>query len=132
MHLQQLRRFDAWLYRMRNLSTGLAFAWFSWYHNRVIIMFINLGTNEIFQRTRVMHTDIHDISLSELVEQVKAGHEIVLKENGTVFAKIIPATASSNQFRRFGAMRGEIELEDDFDGPLPDDIAKAFGVLDES
>ena len=79
-----------------------------------------------------MHTDIYDISLSELVEQVKAGHEIVLKENGTVFAKIIPATASSNQYGRFGAMRGEIELEDDFDGPLPDDIATAFGVVDES
>lgn len=79
-----------------------------------------------------MNVNVDDIggNVSILVDRLKAGHEIVLEENGVQLARVIPIEPSLQQYGRFGAMNGDIELADDFDGALPKDIADAFGMLD--
>jgi len=63
--------------------------------------------------------------LSRLLREVAAGSEIVIVRSGVPIAKLIqlrpPAT------RRLGCDRGIFEVPDDFDAPLPDDVADGFG-----
>jgi len=63
--------------------------------------------------------------LSRLVERVEAGEEIVVSRAGRPVAKIVPIRASHPR-REPGSLRGRIHLSDDFDAPLPDDVAGTF------
>jgi prevent-host-death family protein len=74
-----------------------------------------------------MHVNMHEAKthLSRLVERVEAGEEIVLDRAGKPVARLValrPATGS----RTPGALRGRIRISDDFDAPLPGEIAAAF------
>ena len=63
--------------------------------------------------------------LSRLVERVKAGEEITVSRAGKPVARLVavrPVTGS----RTPGALRGRIRIADDFDAPLPDEIAAGF------
>jgi prevent-host-death family protein len=62
--------------------------------------------------------------LSRLIERVEAGEEIQLARRGKVVAKLVPVRRPSP---RLGSMP-EIVLGDDFDAPLPRDIADAMGA----
>jgi prevent-host-death family protein len=64
--------------------------------------------------------------LSALVEKVIAGKEVVIGKAGKPVAKIVPYDPTT-QPRTPGALRGKIQIADDFD-ELPEDIATAFGV----
>lgn len=64
--------------------------------------------------------------LSELVEQASQGETIVIAKAGTPLAKLVPLHEGPKRKIRFGTMKGEIEIADDFDAPLPDDILDAF------
>jgi prevent-host-death family protein len=66
-------------------------------------------------------------TLSQLVERAEAGEEIVIARNGTPVVRLVPIAAKSARASVYGALRGRIELADDFD-ELPDDIADAFGA----
>lgn len=63
--------------------------------------------------------------LSKLLERVEAGEEILIARRGTVIAKLVPAT---RRVPELGSMRGTFTIGPDFDDPLPDDIAEAFGA----
>lgn len=64
--------------------------------------------------------------LSELVEQAHQGKTIVIAKNGTPLAKLVPLDAPAKPKIVFGLMKGEIEIADDFDAPLPDDLLALF------
>ncbi len=64
--------------------------------------------------------------LSELVEQAHLGQTIVIAKNGTPLAKLVALDAAPRKKIIFGLMKGEIEMSDDFDAPLPDDLQALF------
>ena len=65
--------------------------------------------------------------LSELVDRAAAGEEIVIAKNGTPLARLGPLP-TENPNRSPGGWEGEgtVWIADDFDGPLPADIQRAF------
>jgi prevent-host-death family protein len=67
-------------------------------------------------------------TLSRLVEAAQAGEEVVITRRGEPVVKLAPVHCLPRQ-ELLGMFKGQIELADDFD-ELPDDIAKAFGVID--
>lgn len=77
--------------------------------------------------TEPLQVNMHEAKthLSRLVERVEAGDEVVLNRAGKPVARLVairPVTGS----RTPGALRGRIRIADDFDAPLPDEIAAAF------
>lgn len=62
--------------------------------------------------------------LSRLLERVEAGEEIDLARRGEVIATLVPARGG---VPRLGTMPF-IRIAEDFDAPLPDDIARGFGA----
>ena len=62
-------------------------------------------------------------------EQVQNGDEVILAKAGRPVAKLVAYRGPARP-RTPGAMAGEIWIAADFD-ILPDDIAKAFGVLEQ-
>jgi prevent-host-death family protein len=64
--------------------------------------------------------------LSSLIEQVLAGHDVVIGKAGRPVARLVPFERTKED-RRPGAMRGKIRIAADFDD-LPDDLAEAFGM----
>ncbi len=65
--------------------------------------------------------------LSALIEKVLAGQEVIIGKAGKPVAKLVQYKRTE-ETRHPGALRGKIKIADNFD-ELPQDIAKAFGVL---
>ena len=65
--------------------------------------------------------------LSALIEKVLAGEEIIIGKSGKPVAKLV-RYERREESRHPGALKGKIKIADDFD-ELPDDIAKAFGII---
>jgi len=60
-------------------------------------------------------------SLSALVEQVKAGEEIVLTDQAKPVAKLVSAEPAPQRVaRKAGFLKGKIWMAPDFDEPLDD------------
>jgi prevent-host-death family protein len=66
-------------------------------------------------------------NLSELVDRVAAGEEIVIAKAGKPRARLVPIEGNAPE-RRPGRARGRIRIAADFDAPLPPGIAAAFGA----
>ncbi len=64
-------------------------------------------------------------NLSRLVDQANAGEHIVIAKGGKPMAMLTPLTPKKRTIR-YGLMKGQFEVPDDFDAPLPDDIIAAF------
>ncbi len=64
--------------------------------------------------------------LSRLVEAVQAGEEVVIARSGQPVARLVAAGPLKGP-RRPGGLKGRIRIGDDFDAPLPTDLARAFG-----
>lgn len=59
--------------------------------------------------------------LSELVERVQAGEEIIISSEGKPAVKLVPIIdLPPLTERRFGGLKGKIWIADDFDAPLED------------
>ena len=67
--------------------------------------------------------------LSRLVEEAAEGEEIVIAKAGRPRARLVPARTVAKP-RVAGLYKGKIRIGKDFDAPLPDDIARAFGAKD--
>jgi prevent-host-death family protein len=64
---------------------------------------------------------------SKLLERVRLGEEVIVAKAGTPVARLVPVETTAKQ-RQPGSMKGRIRIGDDFDDPLPLDIACAFGI----
>ena len=63
--------------------------------------------------------------LSRLLDRVETGEEVVLGRRGRPVARLVPAHGVP---REPGRRRGQIRVGDDFDDPLPAELATAFGT----
>jgi prevent-host-death family protein len=66
--------------------------------------------------------------LSRLIEQAVEGEEIVIAKAGRPMVRLVPLAVNKQRRRGFGMLKGKIRIMKDFDAPLPDDIARAFGM----
>ena len=64
--------------------------------------------------------------LSELVDQAHAGETVIIAKAGTPMAKLVPLSAGPKAKIKYGLMKGEIEITEDFDAPLPDELLDLF------
>ena len=62
---------------------------------------------------------------SKLLARVAAGEEIGISRAGKPVARLVPWSGPTGE-RKGGEWRGLIRIRDDFDAPLPDEIAAAF------
>jgi len=69
-------------------------------------------------------------SLSSLVDEAANGAEIIIAKSGRPLARLVPLAAPQARRKR-GLLKGRIEVGDDFDAPLPEDIAAAFLAADD-
>jgi antitoxin (DNA-binding transcriptional repressor) of toxin-antitoxin stability system len=67
--------------------------------------------------------DIHDLParLEEAVRLASEGQEILIADEGTPRAKLIPLERAAGA-RVPGLHAGMVDIADDFDAPLPDDF----------
>lgn len=72
--------------------------------------------------------NIHEAKtqFSKLIEAAIRGEEVIIARAGKPVASLV-AIQTSRPERRAGALKGKIKIADDFDAPLPDDIAASFG-----
>jgi prevent-host-death family protein len=75
----------------------------------------------------VVRVNIHEAKthLSQLLERVEGGEEIVIARAGKPIARLIPFTDESAP-RTLGVMQGQLHLADDFDAPLPPEVLASF------
>jgi prevent-host-death family protein len=73
--------------------------------------------------------NIHEAKthLAKLVDRAAAGEEIIIAKAGKPVAKLVPIGRDMTP-RKLGQMEGQGEfwMADDFDGPLPDELLRAF------
>ncbi|MFI5024429.1 MAG: type II toxin-antitoxin system Phd/YefM family antitoxin [Alphaproteobacteria bacterium] len=62
--------------------------------------------------------------LSQLLARVEGGETIVIARGKVPVAKLVPLAPKAK--RRFGALRGVIEIDESFFEPLPEDELKAW------
>jgi prevent-host-death family protein len=68
-------------------------------------------------------------NLSKLVDDAAAGQVITIAKHGRALARLVPVGKASGQ--RIGAMKGKLNLPQDFDAPLPDEMLDAFEGIPE-
>ena len=56
--------------------------------------------------------------LSQLLQEVEQGKEVVIARSGVPIARLVAWQAPARRVAAPGAMRGQIELCDDFNAPL--------------
>jgi len=70
----------------------------------------------------VVTVNIHQAKtqLSQLLHGVERGEEVVIARAGVPIARLVGWKAHAQPVAEPGAMRGRIQLRDDFDAPLDD------------
>ena len=63
-------------------------------------------------------------NLSKLVARAEAGEEVVLARGKDPVVKIVPVTAVPKPKRKFGALKGKIQIGPEFFDPLPEEELK--------
>ncbi len=71
--------------------------------------------------------NIHEAKtqLSRLAEDVATGEEIIVAKAGKPKMKLVPIDSNKKEIK-FGALKGKIQISEDFDAPLPPEILDAF------
>lgn len=77
--------------------------------------------------------NIHEAKthLSRFIEKAAAGEEIIIAKAGKPIAKLVPLQSLPSS-RNLGIFRGKLNVPEDFDDPLPEDVALQFqdGVIE--
>lgn len=71
--------------------------------------------------------NIHEAKthFSRIVDQAAGGEEVIIAKAGRKVAKLVPLS-SRPQPKKLGALRGRIQVPDDFNTPLADDVIASF------
>jgi antitoxin (DNA-binding transcriptional repressor) of toxin-antitoxin stability system len=64
--------------------------------------------------------------LSRLLKEVALGEQVVLLRGTEPVALLVPYRARKK--RLFGRFKGRLRIGEDFDAPLPPEMAQAFGL----
>ncbi|MEW6280644.1 MAG: type II toxin-antitoxin system Phd/YefM family antitoxin [Candidatus Eremiobacterota bacterium] len=74
-----------------------------------------------------MQVNVHEAKthLSRLLERVAAGEEIVIAKAGRPVARLVPIQGARPR-RKPGAYRGQGQVAEDFNAPLPDELLRLF------
>lgn len=74
-----------------------------------------------------MLVNIHDAktNFSKLINQALKGDDIIIARDGKPLVRLVVYSEMINE-RHGGQLRGLMEVNDDFDAPLPDDLFKQF------
>ena len=64
-------------------------------------------------------------NLSQLVEEVIAGEEIVIARAGEPVVRLVRYVPRRSK-RKLGILKGRMRIAEDFDAPLPADLVDAF------
>ncbi len=67
---------------------------------------------------------------SRLVESVRRGEDVIVERSGRPVVKIVPYDEPRGLLALEGIWKGKVEITDDFD-VLPEDLQRAFGMIDE-
>jgi prevent-host-death family protein len=73
--------------------------------------------------------NIHEAKthLSRLVDRAAQGEPFIIAKAGKPLVKVVPLDAPpANKARRFGFLRGQISVPDDFDTMFAEEIEKEF------
>jgi prevent-host-death family protein len=76
---------------------------------------------------RVVNLHAAKTHLSRLVQDAAEGQEIIIAKAGVPIARLVPVDAGTTP-RRPGELKGRLRIGSDFDAPLPDGVAEAFGT----
>jgi len=73
--------------------------------------------------------NIHEAKtqLSKLVDRAAKGESFIIAKAGKPLVKVVAIDAKSKP-SRFGFLKGQIKVPDDFDRMFEDEIAQMFGV----
>jgi prevent-host-death family protein len=76
--------------------------------------------------------NIHEAktTLSQLLESVLAGEDVVISKAGTPLARLIPYHTQKKP-RSPGIWKGKVTMTDNFEDPLPPEILNGFLGIDE-
>ena len=66
-------------------------------------------------------------TLSQLLKRAEDGEEIIIARRGQPVARLVPVHSGGGGLPH-GVLMGQIVIGPDFDAPLPDDMAEAFGA----
>lgn len=71
--------------------------------------------------------NIHEAKthLSRIVEEVAAGHEVIIAKAGKPMVRVSPLDTGKPAIR-FGVLKGKIRVPEDFDAPLPAEVLGGF------
>jgi prevent-host-death family protein len=75
----------------------------------------------------VVRVNMHEAKrqLSRLVDLAEGGEEIIIERSGRPVARLVALPRRRPVAQAFGALRGRVELTDDFDG-LPAELVEHF------
>jgi prevent-host-death family protein len=79
------------------------------------------------RRVRAKTVNIHEAKtrLSQLIERVEAGEEVVIARAGRPVARLSPLVRPQTP-RRLGRLDDRLQIPDDFNRPLPDEVLRSF------
>jgi antitoxin (DNA-binding transcriptional repressor) of toxin-antitoxin stability system len=70
-------------------------------------------------------------TLSSLVKRAAAGEPILIGAYGRATVKLVAVDAAERPRKRFGALKGVLQLPPDLEAPLPADVVTLFEGGDE-
>jgi antitoxin (DNA-binding transcriptional repressor) of toxin-antitoxin stability system len=70
-------------------------------------------------------------TLSSLVKRAAAGESILIGAYGRATVKLVAVNAAERPRKRFGALKGVLQLPPDLEAPLPADVVNLFEGGDE-
>ena len=80
---------------------------------------------ELQPMTTIVNVHQAKTHLSRLLDEVAAGAEVVIAKAGRPVARLVPLEPVVRR-KRFGLLKGRIDVPDDFDAPLPPDVLADF------
>lgn len=75
--------------------------------------------------TQTLNINEVKAQLSQLIEDVAAGTEVIIAKAGKPIARLSRIEGGKPQIR-FGVLKGKVRVAEDFDASLPDEILSEF------